>query len=67
MIRTMFTIQCDVCGDLFEQIRQSNRPEPNEWALNAGELNESSSMEGWYFNQKTCKHWCVDCLSELRP
>lgn len=68
MIRAMFTIQCDVCGDFFEEFRQSNRPEPNDWALEAGCLQATAVHEyGWFFNSKIRKHWCTDCLSDLPP
>lgn len=66
MIRAVFTIQCDVCGDLFEQLRMSQQPDPNDWAFNAGDLNCTASMDGWYFNSNTRKHWCVGCLIDLQ-
>lgn len=68
MIRALFIIQCDICGDFFEELRQSNRPEPNDWALEAGSLQATATEEyGWFFNSKIRKHWCIDCLSELPP
>jgi hypothetical protein len=66
MIRAVFTIQCDVCGELFEQLRMSQKPDPGEWALSAGDLNCTASMDGWYFNSHTRKHWCMDCLVDLQ-
>jgi len=68
MIRATFTIQCDVCGDLFEQLRTCDKPvaDSNDWVLNAaGILLATASEEGWYFNSKICKHWCTDCLLDL--
>lgn len=67
MIRATFTIQCDVCSDLFEQLRTCDKPvaDSNDWALNAGTLLATASDEGWYFNSKTRKHWCSDCLLDL--
>lgn len=69
MIRATFTIQCDVCGDLFEQLRICDKPISlsNQWALNAGTLLEAAGEDGWYFNSKTRKHWCADCLIDLPP
>lgn len=67
MIRALFFIQCDVCGDFFEQMRTSLHPsnERNDWALPAGDLQCSATQEGWFFNSKTRKHWCTDCLCDL--
>jgi len=67
MIRATFTIQCDVCGDLFEQLRTCDKPinVSNDWALNSGDLLDTAGTEGWYFNGKTRKHWCPDCLEDL--
>lgn len=67
MIRATFTIQCDVCGDLFEHLKTCDKPvaDSNDWALNAGSLLETASEDGWYFNSKMRKHWCADCLIDL--
>lgn len=68
MIRAMFTIQCDICGDFFEEFRQSNLPEPSDWAFEAGGLQATATEKyGWFFNSKIRKHWCVDCLIDLQP
>ena len=66
MLTVMFTIQCDVCGEMYEQIRTSCRPEPQEWSLFAGELQATCTTEDfWFFNSKTRKHWCLDCKNEF--
>ena len=67
MIRALFFIQCDVCGDFFEQVRTSLQPsnERNDWALPAGDLQGSAEEDGWFFNSKLRKHWCADCLLDL--
>jgi hypothetical protein len=67
MIRAMFFIQCDVCGDFFEQVRTSLQPgvERNDFAIPAGTLQGSADEDGWFFNSKLRKHWCPDCLLEL--
>lgn len=71
MIRALFFIQCDVCGDFFEQVRTGTNPEPNgdrnDWALPAGDLLGSAEEDGWYFNSKLRKHWCTDCVLDLPP
>jgi len=69
MIRALFFIQCDVCGDFFEQVRMGSSPNPNgdrnDWALPAGDLQCTAAEEGWFFNSRLRKHWCADCLLEL--
>ncbi len=67
MIRALFLIQCDVCGDFFDQVRASLQPsnERNDWALPAGALQSSAEEEGWFFNSKLRNHWCPDCLLDL--
>jgi hypothetical protein len=69
MIRALFFIQCDVCGDLFEQVRTGSNPNPNgdrnDWALPAGDLQCTATEEGWFFNSRLRRHWCADCLLEL--
>lgn len=67
MIRALFFIQCDVCNDLFEQVRTSLQPsnERNDWAIPAGVLQGTADGEGWYFNSKLRKHWCPDGLLDL--
>jgi len=67
MIRAVFFIQCDICGDLFEQVRTSLRPgiEINDFALPAGDLQCSAEEDGWFFNSQLRRRWCFDCLSDL--
>jgi hypothetical protein len=67
MIRAIFFIQCDVCGDFFEQIETGLQPntDRNDWALHAGNLLGTATQDGWFFNPKTRKHWCLDCLCAL--
>ena len=67
MIRATFTIQCDVCSELFGQLTTCDKPvaDSNDWAINAGCLLDRANEEGWYFNSRIRKHWCADCLLEL--
>ncbi len=71
MIRALFFIQCDICGDFFPQVRIGENPNPNgernDWALPAGDLQSSAEEEGWFFNSRLRKHWCDDCLLDLPP
>jgi hypothetical protein len=65
MLTVLFMIQCDICGEIYEQIRTSCRPEPQEWSLIAGVLQATCTTEDfWFFNSKTRKHWCLDCKTE---
>jgi len=67
MIRAIYTIQCDVCGEFFEQVRTGLKPDEdrNDWGLHAGVLQATAAEDGWFFNSKTRKHWCPDCLLDL--
>lgn len=62
MIQVLITLKCDDCGALFEELRSSLHPDPEEWASSAAQLNETATLVGWCFNPKTHKHWCNDCL-----
>jgi len=65
MMQILFTLKCDDCGEFFEELRSSLKPDVQEWAMNAGDLNDTAGMAGWFFNPKTRKHWCIDCSSAL--
>lgn len=65
MLKILFTVQCDVCGDFLEQMLSSTTANQNECAIQAGSLIEAAEMEGWFFNSKTRKFWCVDCMLSL--
>ncbi len=58
MIRVLFTIQSDVCGDLFDQLRDSQQSDPQDWCFEAGDVQETSGTNGWCFNPKNRRHWC---------
>lgn len=64
MLTVVFMIRCDLCGDSFEQIRSSSIPDPTEWALYAGDLQETAATDGgWFFSMKTRRHACDECRS----
>ena len=65
MLKILFTVQCDVCGDFFEQMLASTTANQNECAIQAGSLIETAEMEGWFFNSSTRKFWCADCILSL--
>jgi hypothetical protein len=65
MLRILFTVQCDVCGDFFEQLSAGTTANQNDCALRAGGIIETAMMEGWFFNEKTRQFWCVDCMVTL--
>lgn len=65
MLRILFTAQCDVCGEMFDQMLTSTTTSQNECAIQAGGLIETTQTEGWFFNSKTRKFWCADCLLGL--
>jgi hypothetical protein len=65
MLRILFIVQCDVCGDFFEQLHFGTTARQNDCALRAGSIIETASMEGWFFNEKTRQFWCVDCVLAL--
>ena len=65
MLRIFITIQCDVCGDFFEQLSSGTTANQNNCALLAAGVIDSAETEGWFFNAKTRLSWCVDCILEL--
>jgi hypothetical protein len=65
MLRILFTVQCDVCGDFFEQLSTGTTARQNDCALHAGGMIEAAQEEGWFFNDKTRQFWCIDCLLSL--
>ncbi|MBZ0185082.1 MAG: hypothetical protein K8F91_02445 [Candidatus Obscuribacterales bacterium] len=65
MLRILFTVQCDVCGDFFQQVSTCNTANQNACAILAGDIIEAAQEDGWYFNGKTRQFWCVDCIMDL--
>ncbi len=66
MLQILITLKCDDCGGFFEELRSSQKPDLDEWALSAGNLNETAGLAGWFFNPKTSKHWCIDCVDVMQ-
>lgn len=64
MLQILITLKCDDCGKFFEELRSSSKADLQEWAMNAGELDDTADLAGWFFNAKTRKHWCIDCAAE---
>lgn len=62
MLRIFCTAQCDVCGDFFDRLNADTTANQNSCALMAGGMIEAAEEEGWFFNEKTCQFWCVDCV-----
>ena len=62
MLRIMFTVQCDVCGDFFDRLCAGTTATQNNCALLAGGIIETAEEEGWFFNEKNRQFWCIDCV-----
>ena len=62
MLRIMFTVQCDVCGDFLDRLTTGTTAFQNNCALLAGSMIETAEEEGWFFNEKTRQFWCMDCI-----
>ncbi len=62
MLRIIFTVQCDVCGDFLDRLGVGTTAKQNNCALLAGGIIETAGEEGWFFNEKTRQFWCIDCL-----
>ena len=67
MLEILITLKCDDCGGLFEELRSSRGTDLDDWVLRAGNLNETAALAGWFFNAKTDKHWCIECLEPMHP
>jgi hypothetical protein len=65
MLRIFCTLQCDVCGEFFEQLSAGTTANQNSCALLAAGVIETAESEGWFFNGKTRLAWCTDCVLEL--
>ena len=65
MLRIVCTLQCDVCGEFFEQLSVGATANQNNCALLAAGVIEAAEAEGWFFNAKTRQAWCADCIVEL--
>ena len=63
MLRILFTVQCDVCGDFFDRLSAGTTANQNNCAILAGGIIEKAEEEGWFFNEKTRSFWCVDCVA----
>ena len=49
MLRILFTVQCDVCGDFFDRVGAGTTANQNNCALVAGGIIETAEEEGWFF------------------
>ncbi len=65
MLRVLFTLECNECGHLFEELRNTHTRNTEEWANQASELNDTASLVGWSFNPSTNRHWCTGCRTEM--
>lgn len=63
MLRILITVQCDVCGDFFNQLSAGTTANQNNCAFLAGGMIEATEDEGWFFNEKTRQFWCIDCVA----
>lgn len=65
MLRIFFAIQCDVCGDFFDNLQTSTTAAQNLCAVLAGNMIGAAEQDGWFFNSKTRQVWCADCILAL--
>ncbi len=65
MLRIFCTLQCDVCGEFFEQLSAGTTANQNNCALLAAGVIEAAQSQGWFFNANTRQAWCTDCILEL--
>lgn len=66
MLRVLFTLGCDECGHLFDELRNTFTRDTEQWANQAADLNDTAGLVGWSFNPTTNKHWCTDCRLAMR-
>lgn len=65
MLRVLFTLECNECGHLFDELRNTCTRDTEEWANQASDLNDTAGLVGWSFNPSTNKHWCTDCRNAM--
>lgn len=65
MLRILFTLECNECGNLFDELRHTHTRDTEEWANLAWALNDTAVLVGWSFNPSTNKHWCADCRTAM--
>ena len=65
MLRVLFTLECDECGHLFDELRNTCTRDTKEWADKACGLIYLANVLGWSFNPATNRHWCDDCRSAM--
>jgi hypothetical protein len=61
MLRILFTVQCDVCGDFLDRLGAGTTANQNNCALLAAGIIQTAEEEGWFL-KKTRQFWCIDCL-----
>ncbi len=65
MLRVLYTIECNECGHIFEELRSTFTRSTEDWANQASDLNDTACLVGWSFNPSTNKHWCTDCRQAM--